>query len=146
MEVDGGDPGLGTANAVPLSVLGRVDLLGWGIFETGFGLEIAPVATPCEPPLPTDSSLLTLSARLRDLNALGGAPPCPTFEFFLLRVPGVGIPVFLGVWLGLEPPAKPDPPLVEVSGAEAELGGKDTTPTRGLSFPPAATTRGRVSG
>ena len=106
------------------------------------------MATPCEPPLPTDSSLLTLSARLRDLNALGGAPPCPTFEFFLLLVPGVGIPDFLGVPLGLAltPPTKPGPLLVEAGGAEVELGGKDTVPARGLSFPPAATTRGRVSG
>jgi hypothetical protein len=55
------------------------------------------VATPWELPLPTDSSLLALPARLRDLNALGGTPPRPTVEFFLLLVPGVGIPVFLGV-------------------------------------------------
>ena len=102
------------------------------------------MATPCEPPLPTDSSLLTLSARLCDLNALGGGPPCPTFEFFLLLVPGVGIPDLLGVPLGLA--LTPGPLLVEVGGAEVELGGKDTIPARGLSFPPAATTRGRVSG
>jgi hypothetical protein len=46
----------------------------------------------------------------------------------------------------LAPPVKPEPLLVEVVGTEVELGGKDTTPARGLSFPPAATTRGRVSG
>ena len=97
----------------------------------------------CEPPLPTDSSLLTLSARLRDRNALGGTPPGPADEFFLLLVPGVGMPVFLGVLFVLASSTKPGLLLV---GTEVELGGNDTTPARGLSFPPAATTRGRVSG
>ena len=36
---------------------------------------------------------------------------------------------------------KPDAPR-EMAGAEIGLGGKDTTPARGLSFPPAATTQG----
>lgn len=96
-EVDGGGAGLGIPTAAPLNVLGRFDLLSWGIFEAGFGFKITPAATPWELPLPTDSSLLALPARLRDLNALGGTPPRPVVEFFLLLVPGVGIPVFLGV-------------------------------------------------
>jgi len=54
----------------------------------------------------------------------------PPVEFFLLLVPEVGIPVFLGVVLGLVPPMKPDPPL-EVARAEVEPGGKDITPARG---------------
>lgn len=96
-EVLGGGPGLEIPTAAPLNVLGRFDLLSWDIFEDGFGFKTAPAATPWELPLPTDSSLLALPARLRDLNALGGAPLGPTVEFFLLLVPGVGIPVFLGV-------------------------------------------------
>jgi len=39
---------------------------------------------------------------------------------------------------------KPGPPLV-VARAEVELGGKGTTPARGLNPPPAPTTRGRVA-
>ncbi len=98
-----------------------------------------------EPKLPPDSSLFTLPCRLCDLNALGRTL---TVELFLLLVPGVRIPVFIGsaISLVLAPPVKPNPDLVEVVGAEVKPGGKDVTPARGLSFPLAATTRGRVSG
>jgi len=51
----------------------------------------------------------------------------------------------LEVVLGLVPTMKPDAPL-EMAGVEIELGGKDTTPAQRLSFPPVATTQGRVSG
>ena len=49
----------------------------------------------------------------------GWSPAVTRVEFFLLLVPEVGIPVFLGVVLGLVPPMMPDPPL-EVAGAEIE--------------------------